>query len=343
MKQIKLLAITMLITNFLVAQNPFAKLGYTKVKVATMSKGRYNEFFDTDTLMQIGTTIINTNTGKIHSFVSKDDTTNIMPEPQISSTWTSPDPLAEKYWSISPYAYCAGNPIRYTDPTGMLIDDYGINENGDVKLINKTDDNFDRLYAVDENGNKKDISGDGNVTDADALKVNDQTILPQLEIDKLTVGTSPVKINFAISKNSKEIHNVALFASFYTSKEWGLKGYLTNGFYPTKENKEFFLGTLHEERRSPSINNIGKSNPLFEDYHSHVRIDGRFGFSGNDMLSNDNIYNIYQERGYRPPKNFLYDKEFNTFYIWVKPNDIESPQNIPIKRIYNPYKFLFGK
>ena len=28
------------------------------------------------------------------------------------------DPLAEKYPSISPYAYCAGNPVRYIDPTG---------------------------------------------------------------------------------------------------------------------------------------------------------------------------------------------------------------------------------
>ncbi len=28
------------------------------------------------------------------------------------------DPLCEKYYNISPYAYCAGNPIRYVDPTG---------------------------------------------------------------------------------------------------------------------------------------------------------------------------------------------------------------------------------
>ena len=35
---------------------------------------------------------------------------------------TSVDPLAEKYYSISPYAYCAGNPVRYTDPNGMDID-----------------------------------------------------------------------------------------------------------------------------------------------------------------------------------------------------------------------------
>ena len=33
--------------------------------------------------------------------------------------WTSPDPLAEKYRSLSPYAYCAGDPVNYIDPTGM--------------------------------------------------------------------------------------------------------------------------------------------------------------------------------------------------------------------------------
>jgi RHS repeat-associated protein len=29
------------------------------------------------------------------------------------------DPMAEKYYSISPYAYCLNNPLRYIDPTGM--------------------------------------------------------------------------------------------------------------------------------------------------------------------------------------------------------------------------------
>ncbi|GAB6013538.1 RHS repeat-associated core domain-containing protein, partial [Viscerimonas tarda] len=33
--------------------------------------------------------------------------------------FTSMDPLAEKYYSISPYAYCANNPVRYIDPTGL--------------------------------------------------------------------------------------------------------------------------------------------------------------------------------------------------------------------------------
>ena len=41
--------------------------------------------------------------------------------------FTSQDPLSEKYYHLSPYAYCAGNPMRYVDPTGMWH--WGENDN----------------------------------------------------------------------------------------------------------------------------------------------------------------------------------------------------------------------
>ena len=35
--------------------------------------------------------------------------------------WLSVDPLADKYPGISPYAYCAWNPIKYKDPDGKIV------------------------------------------------------------------------------------------------------------------------------------------------------------------------------------------------------------------------------
>ena len=35
-----------------------------------------------------------------------------------SGRFTSMDPLCEKYYNISPYSYCAGNPVNRIDPDG---------------------------------------------------------------------------------------------------------------------------------------------------------------------------------------------------------------------------------
>ncbi|UKK50758.1 RHS repeat-associated core domain-containing protein [Prevotella sp. E13-17] len=35
--------------------------------------------------------------------------------------FTTMDPLCEKYFSISPYAYCANNPVNYVDPDGRKV------------------------------------------------------------------------------------------------------------------------------------------------------------------------------------------------------------------------------
>lgn len=48
------------------------------------------------------------------------------------SRWTTPDPLAEKYYHISTYAYCAGDPVNLVDPDGMQWYSY-TDENGYTK------------------------------------------------------------------------------------------------------------------------------------------------------------------------------------------------------------------
>ena len=38
--------------------------------------------------------------------------------------WSTMDPLSEKYYAVSPYVYCAGNPVNLVDEDGRSVDDY---------------------------------------------------------------------------------------------------------------------------------------------------------------------------------------------------------------------------
>ena len=53
---------------------------------------------------------------------------------ELTTMWLSVDPLADKYSSISPYAYCAWNPVKLVDPDGREIDVSAIfDENGNAR------------------------------------------------------------------------------------------------------------------------------------------------------------------------------------------------------------------
>ena len=40
------------------------------------------------------------------------------------SIWLSVDPMSDKYPSLSPYVYCANNPVKLVDPNGEEMGDY---------------------------------------------------------------------------------------------------------------------------------------------------------------------------------------------------------------------------
>ena len=39
----------------------------------------------------------------------------------ILARWDRIDPLCEKYYNVSPYAYCVNNPVRFIDPDGKKV------------------------------------------------------------------------------------------------------------------------------------------------------------------------------------------------------------------------------
>ncbi|MBQ6725185.1 MAG: hypothetical protein IJQ89_01270 [Bacteroidales bacterium] len=65
-------------------------------------------------------------------------------------TFTSRDPLFEKYPTFTPYAYCANNPVKFIDPTGMELVLTGELEdiNSFIKIINSFFDFSSELFIL---------------------------------------------------------------------------------------------------------------------------------------------------------------------------------------------------
>lgn len=126
------------------AQNPFEAYSYSP-KIATLSNGKYNEFHDLDTIVQIGTVLFNTQTKQIVAFLQVDTLySEASLQPDIVSMWMSPDPLSDERPSLSPYNYCQNNPIILVDPDGRL-DDYYLNlKSGQVEYHAGSENRFDQ-------------------------------------------------------------------------------------------------------------------------------------------------------------------------------------------------------
>ena len=158
---------------------------------------------------------------------------------QTISRWHSMDPLAEKYYSISPYAYCANNPVKYVDPDGMDLYRYD-DETGTMILVEKTDDDFDQIgkFKYDKK------------TDSYTLRTNRKGEA-KTRMDKIEKGILKDKLDLKNKDNSWDIggegnptvkgfENFAIGFSEMIGKEVG-------GYYLSKSDNpnvvtEIFMG-----------------------------------------------------------------------------------------------------
>ncbi|WP_306353669.1 hypothetical protein [Flavobacterium sp. '19STA2R22 D10 B1'] len=106
------------------AANPFKQFGY-KAKIATLSKGKYLEVHDLDSIVTIGSIRFHVDRKEIVGNAPLDTINGIYARPigDVPSRWLSPDPLSEEFPDWTPYRFGFNNPIRYNDPTGMLEND----------------------------------------------------------------------------------------------------------------------------------------------------------------------------------------------------------------------------
>lgn len=79
-------------------------------------------------------------------------------DPIICRT-TTQDPLAEKYYTTSPYLWCAGNPMKYVDENGDSVAVLSFQNNAlrHIALLVQNDKKIWKYYSV--NGNNKYFPG----------------------------------------------------------------------------------------------------------------------------------------------------------------------------------------
>ena len=114
---------------------------------------------------------------------------------ELMTMWLSVDPMADKYPGISPYAYCAWNPVKLVDPDGM--------ENV-IYLVNlQTQQDID-ITKVIERANKV-LEGMGLATRV-CLAPNGKDFNPEYmdPTDSYVVIGNPNDVKKFISKNSPQ-------------------------------------------------------------------------------------------------------------------------------------------
>ena len=97
------------------------------------------------------------------------------------SIWLSVDPMSDKYPSLSPYTYCANNPIRIIDPSGdscaVLLAGNALGGIGHMAILIQNKDKQWELYSKngDDDGDLKTFSGEERGTPDDQPCVDRET------------------------------------------------------------------------------------------------------------------------------------------------------------------------
>lgn len=183
--------------------NPFESIG-KEVEILTLTKGKYQEHFENDTLQRIGNVIYNAILHKIEFIVSD---SVIMSEDgmdmYIVSRFLTRDPLERYFAYYSPYQFAGNSPIAFIDLDGK-----------------------ERVLAITFNG-------DVNYRAAKLEKLNGS------EISKKVLTTNPGKqiaeaMVEASSKDEKGIAFVAIWGHGVPSMMWG-----TDAGFLNKDDLEY--------------------------------------------------------------------------------------------------------
>ena len=215
---------------------------------------------------------------------------------ELMTMWLSVDPLADKYSSISPYAYCAWNPVKLIDPDGRDV--WSVDENGNIQKTGIDGGEMKQTinYA---NGNTATFSGK-----------HYQSILTDLS---KSVEKSPLSSSKGDVTKKRSMTKLFLSLADNTNVEWGLHKF---------KGGKYTISTLHERQLSADPETLGESmSDLITMIHSHPSAEPntKAEWSSMGFLTKDGTYktcwSVIRPSDYTVRKN--YPEKVN-YYIYMK-------------------------
>ena len=202
--------------------------------------------------------------------------------------FTTIDPMAEKYYNISPYAYCGNNPINAIDPDGKDI--WDVDVNGNIANYTETDE-YDMIRMI--NSNQEFIN---------SLKFKYGTISHQTM--EMSDGTNYEVFRIEGNENGRDIFEML---AQNTDVEWSLAQFDKTANIPN------ILTTSHSEDSEGGVgnylfNNKSLINNLSRLDHNHPggSIQPSFRINDRGVISGD-IGQVLHYKEYYPNNHINYN------------------------------------
>ena len=145
---------------------------------------------------------------------------------ELMTGWLSVDPMSDKYPSLSPYNYCAWNPVKLIDPDGREIWHPIIDLDGTINYIpdqSDTKESFKKQYGL-SNQQTDAIFKESNVT-----SVSKGTIIKGNAVRKVT-GSNVLKLDWNESSDKQKAYQ-AMFGILHSNlkkKDANMLDYFSN-------------------------------------------------------------------------------------------------------------------